>query len=274
MVKKRLIFTLLYDDGYFMLSRNFRLQKVGDLQWLNKHYNFQRIAFSIDELIMLDVSRKEKNLERFCEHIKAMTYGCFVPIASGGGIRQASDAKALLNSGADKIVINTVLYDDTNLVKELISTYGSQCIIGSIDLKKKADSFSVMVKNGIQELKISASDYIKNICNFGIGEIYLNSIDKDGTGQGYLLETLELVDENIKTPIILAGGAGNHHHLLEGIRLKRVDAVATANLFNFIGNGLPLAREALIAENIALAEWSQAREIKLKDYFSQDSINA
>lgn len=274
MVKKRLIFALIYNDGYFMLSRNFRLQRVGDLQWLEKHYDFQSIAFSIDELIILDVSRKGENLERFCEHIKAMTYGCFVPIAAGGGIRKVSDARALLNSGADKIVINTILHEDSNLVKELISIYGGQCIIGSVDLKKKGDSFNVMVKNGFQELKIAPAEYIRKICDLGIGEIYLNSIDRDGTGQGYLLDTLGLVGESIRIPIILAGGAGNYHHLLEGIRLNSVSAVATANLFNFIGNGLPLAREALIAEGVALAEWSQGREIELKNYFSQDSMNA
>lgn len=273
MVKKRLIFTLLYNNGYFMLSRNFRLQRVGDLEWLNKHYNFQGIAFSIDELIILDVSRRGRNLERFREHVKAMTYGCFAPIAAGGGICKVSDARALLTSGADKIVINTALHGDSNLVKELISIYGGQCIIGSVDLKKKENSFNVMVTNGAQELKISASDYIRNICDLGIGEVYLNSIDRDGTGQGYLLETLALVDEKIRVPIILAGGAGNYHHLLEGIRLNSVSGVATANLFNFIGNGLPLAREALIAECTGLAEWSETRKIELKDYFFQDSIS-
>jgi cyclase len=272
LVKKRLIFTLLYDNGFFVLSRNFTLQKVGDLQWLNRHYNFQRIAFSIDELIMLDVSRKGRDVERFCEHVKAMTHGCFVPIAAGGGIRKVSDAKALLDSGADKIVLNTVLHKDTDLVRELISTYGSQCIIGSVDLKKRAGSFHVMVESGLQEIEISASEYIRKICDLGIGEVYLNSIDRDGTGQGYLLETLELIEENIKTPVILAGGAGNHRHLLEGIRLDSVGAVATANLFNFIGTGLPSAREALIAECVPLAKWDQGREIELENYFSQRAM--
>lgn len=266
--KKRLIFTLLYNDGYFMLSRNFRLQRVGDLQWLNKNYNFQNIAFSIDELIILDVTRREKNLEKFCDHVKSLAYGCFVPIAAGGGIRKVSDAKVLLNSGADKIVVNTALYENTNLVKELISLYGGQCVIGSVDLKKNNGSFCVLVENGTKEAKTGAYEYIKNISDLGIGEIYLNSIDRDGTGKGYLLKTIEMIEGNIKTPIILAGGAGNHHHLFEGISLKRVDAMATANLFNFVGNGLPLAREALIAEGVALAEWDQGREIELKNFFA------
>src|SRR5687768_4666363 len=111
MLKKRMIFTLLYDNGSFMLSRNFRLQKVGDLRWLQKNYNFSSIAFSIDELIVLDVTRGERNNAIFCDHLKKLTEGCFIPIAAGGGIRSVEYAKMLLRSGADKVVINTPLFD-------------------------------------------------------------------------------------------------------------------------------------------------------------------
>jgi len=84
MLKKRIIFVLLYDNGSFMLSRNFRLQKVGDLQWLKKNYNFSHISFSIDELIILDVTRGGRDEEKFLFHVKSLTEECFVPIAAGG----------------------------------------------------------------------------------------------------------------------------------------------------------------------------------------------
>jgi len=107
MLKKRMIFTLLYNHGAFMLSRNFRLQKVGGLSWLKKNYDFSQVAFSIDELIVLDVSRGERDLAQFCEHLKGLADGCFVPIAAGGGVRSLADARMLLRSGADKVVVNT-----------------------------------------------------------------------------------------------------------------------------------------------------------------------
>ena len=137
MLKKRLIFTLLHDSGNFMLSRNFRLQKVGDLNWLKRNYDFQKISFYIDELIILDVSRKDRSIEKFCEILKEISYGCFVPISSGGGIRSMNDAKKILRSGADKIILNTTLFEDFKLVKELSREFGQQCIVGSLDIKKK-----------------------------------------------------------------------------------------------------------------------------------------
>ena len=135
MLKKRIIFTLLYDDGNFMLSRNFRLQKVGNVDWLKKNYNFSHISFFIDELIIFDVSRNERNIDKFCKTLNELTEGCFVPITAGGGIRKLDDAKFLLRSGADKVSINTSLFSDLPLLKDLVKNFGKQCVVGSLDLK-------------------------------------------------------------------------------------------------------------------------------------------
>ena len=116
MLKKRIIFTLLYDDGYFVLSRNFRLQRVGNLEWLKKNYNFSHIAFFIDELIVLDVSRNNRSIDKFSSMLKKLSCECLVPIAAGGGIRSLDDGKKLLRSGADKLVINTALFRNINLI--------------------------------------------------------------------------------------------------------------------------------------------------------------
>ena len=126
MLKKRLIFTLLYDGGSFMLSRNFRLQKVGDLHWLQRHYDFSRIAFHIDELIVLDVTRGVRDPGRFCDTLKVLTEGCFVPIAAGGGVRSLGHARQLLRSGADKVVINTALHEQPGLAAELAEGFGHE----------------------------------------------------------------------------------------------------------------------------------------------------
>ena len=102
MLNKRIIFTLIYENGFFMLSRNFRLQRVGNLNWLQRNYNFKNISFSIDELIILDVTREDRNIYKFSEDIKLLTEGCFIPIVAGGGVRSIEDAHLLLNSGADQ----------------------------------------------------------------------------------------------------------------------------------------------------------------------------
>jgi cyclase len=264
MVKKRLIFTLLYNDGSFMLSRNFRLQRAGNIEWLRSNYDFKNIAFSIDELIILDVSRNERNLVRFCDYIKAIAEECFIPVAAGGGITSHDHAKTILYSGADKLVINTALFKAPSFVKELVGIYGSQCIIASIDVKKKMDVFEIYIDNGSNSTRLSCSEYIENIINLGIGEIYLNSMDNDGTGHGYQFDILDKFDSSVTLPLIFAGGAGNWHHLLEGLQHNMIDAVATANLFNFIGKGFPNARKELINKGIGLARWETTFYKELK----------
>ena len=255
MPKKRLIFTLLYNDGAFMLSRNFRLQRAGSIEWLKKNYSFKNIAFFIDELIILDVSRGEKDIHRFCNHIKMVGEECFIPIAAGGGISTLEQAKLMMNSGADKLVVNTALIKSPCLVKDLIHIYGGQCIIASVDVKKDADGFHIYINNGSTKVPSGLSEGIKHIIDLGVGEIYLNSMDKDGTGNGYLYEILSKINQIVKVPVIMAGGAGNWHHLLDGLQNENIDAVATANLFNFIGQGFPNARKKLLDSNVNLARW-------------------
>ena len=100
MLKKRLIFTLLYSSGSFMLSRNFRLQAVGNFDWLQRNYDFSRISNYIDELVVLDVTREKRSLDEFCEVLKSITLNNFVPITAGGGVKDLDSARKLLRSGA------------------------------------------------------------------------------------------------------------------------------------------------------------------------------
>ena len=112
MLKKRLIFTLLVDGEDFVLSRNFTLQKVGNIEWLLKNFNFLKISSFIDELIILNVRNKKKNFKKFCSIIQDVTREIFIPIAAGGGIENVDDVKNILRNGADKIVINTLLIEN------------------------------------------------------------------------------------------------------------------------------------------------------------------
>ena len=255
MLRKRIIFTLIYENEFFNQSRNFRLQKVGKLRWLEKNYKFQDIAFSLDELIILNASKKDKNIKNFASTLSALVDDVFIPIAAGGGIRSMDDAKLLFDNGADKIVLNTILSTDKDLVENLIKQYGSQSIIASIDYKKINNINKVYIKDGIEELDIELEEYIRYVEGLNIGEIYLNSIDKDGTGFGYDFEVIDTINKKLKIPIIIAGGAGNEKHLSDGLQIDQVNAVATANLFNFIGDGLPKARMKILEEGANIAKW-------------------
>lgn len=256
MPRKRLIFTLLHDNGNFMLSRNFRLQRVGNATWLEKNYNFAEIAFAIDELIVLDVSRDTRDFSAFCACLERVTRGCFAPIAAGGGIRDVQQAKELLRSGADKIVVNSALHQDESLIQRLAEDFGRQCVVASADLKRDASGeFRIWIENGSKAAEGSAREALARIERLPIGELYLNSIDRDGTGRGYDLAMLELLPPELPVPVILAGGAGNHLHIAEGLHLPEVDAVATAHLLNFVGNGLENARNRLTEMKFDLATW-------------------
>ena len=255
MLRKRIIFTLIYSQGYFMQSRNFRLQKVGDIDWLETNYQFKKIAFSLDELIVLNATRDNKSIEEFSTVIRHLSQDVFIPISAGGGIRSIKDAEMLFNNGADKIILNSALHDNTNLVRSLIKQYGSQAITASIDYKTINNINKPYILDGTKEIEMNLQDYIAHVEKLEIGEIYLNSITQDGTGFGYDFTTIDNIASKINLPIIIAGGAGNDKHLYQRLLKENVSAVATANLFNFIGDGLLNAREKILKKKINIASW-------------------
>jgi cyclase len=255
-LKKRLVFTLLYDSGHFMLSRNFRLQRVGDIKWLQQNYNFAHIAYHIDELIVLDVSRKARDPARFFETLQEVAAGCFVPIAAGGGVLDVAHARALLRSGADKVVVNSALFRAPDLVAELAQDFGQQCVVGSVDVRRDgAGRVWCWLANGQTRHDEPLESVWPKLLSQPVGEFYFNSIDQDGTGQGYDIALLDQLPAHMPVPLILAGGVGNASHLAQGLRDARVDAIATANLFNFVGDGLARARAQLRTQGFSLASW-------------------
>lgn len=255
MLKKRVIFTLFFNEGSFALSRNFRLQNVGDIKWLEKNYNFSKIAFYIDELIILNVSRNKDYEDDFIRHLRILAKECFIPIAAGGSIRSVNQVSRLLSNGADKVVLNTLLYDSIETVSKIAEKFGKQCIVASMDLKKIQDKYVLMSDNGTKERNIDFVDWLVSIQNLPVGEAYINSIDNDGTGNGYNLDLLDQIPNNFSLPLIFAGGAGKYEHMAEILDKRIIDAVATAHLFNFLGDSLQKARKSLISKGHNLAIW-------------------
>jgi cyclase len=200
MLRKRIIFALIYADGYFMQSRNFRLQKVGNLHWLEKNYKFQHIAFALDELIVLNSSKGDKKMTEFASTVSKLVNDVFIPIAAGGGIRSMQEAELLFKSGADKIVLNSLLVENPNMVKEIIKNYGSQSVVACIDCKLKKYTYEIYIKDGTLKIDYDLKSYVAYLEELGVGEIYLNSIDNDGTGFGYDQNLIEAVNSITSLP--------------------------------------------------------------------------
>ncbi len=257
---KRLIFTLLYCDGYFVLSRNFRLQKVGNIDWLFSNYKFNLVSRSLDEIMIIDISRKNRNTINFTNAIKEIAKKCFVPITVGGGISNMEIAKIYMNSGADKLLVNTVIYKNIDLIKELVDTYGKQCILGCVDFrlrnKHMSNELEIYVNNGQEIINIEFYKWLSYLEKNNIGEIVLQSIDNDGTGIGLFKNLDQKFLSKISVPLIFMGGIGNYEQIYEGFNKNYINAVSTANILNFIGDSFFKNRNYLIEQGIDLPNWN------------------
>ncbi len=258
MPKKRIIFSLLYDEGHFVLSRNFRLQKIGDLRWLEKNYHFETVSAFIDELIVLNVSRSDDiDWNHFLDTVQSLAESNFVPISVGGFRQDSKLAKNLLRAGADKLVVNSALWENLPLVESLVDDFGRQCIVGSFDIQKSTAGDSIVLMNkGSSQVDGSAEDVLATLPDGLLGEVMLRSVQRDGTGFGLDLDLPSILPGHLQNlPLILSGGVGKPAHIIDGLQSSDVSAVATANLLNFIGQGLEDARTECLAAHIDLAHW-------------------
>lgn len=259
MLKKRLIFTLLIDAKAFQLSRNFSLQQVGNLDWLFNKYRAEAILHSIDELVVLNVSKKENEFDSFVTVLEELSKKCFMPIAAGGGIRNVEQAKRLFRAGADKVVLNSALFSNVDLIYQIARTHGQQSVVASVDYRLVDDLRSIYIDQGRTKIEKSFEEAFEHLSSLPIGEVYLTSIEQDGTGRGYDMDTLQLIQNWVNVPIIASGGVGKFEHLYDGMQINRVTGVSTAHLFNFIGNGLQLARAHLSSQGISMASWDYSQ---------------
>jgi imidazole glycerol-phosphate synthase subunit HisF len=251
---KRIIFTLLHADGAYMLSRNFRLQRVGDIDWVLTNYRIREVSLGIDELMILDVSRDAADRDRFRREVRILVEECFVPVTVGGRITSPGDVARLFDVGADKVLLNTAFHADPGLCSEVAGRYGAQALIAGIDVRRQslqAGHPRASSSVGPDELERHAQRAV----DLGAGEILLQSIDRDGTGNGLDLDLADRI-ASLKVPLIMMGGVGHATHFVQGLEHVDVDAVATANLFNFVGDSLVRTRSECRERGIDLARWA------------------
>lgn len=255
---KRIIYALLYSNGSFHLSRNFRLQKVGDVEWLKNNFGFGETCDFIDELMIINVTKDptDDDFKKYFEDINKLRKKIFVPITLGGGIRNVSHAKKCFDNGADKILINYLAHSDSDECKKISNIYGEQAISIMVDYKKEQNEINTYINSGTIFSK-SLKDFIISTKKIKFGELIMNSIDKDGTAAGPDLDCLKTISEDFTNPILIMGGAGKPEHFSNILNNKKVSGIITANLFNFLGSGLEEARNYSIEKKINLIKFSR-----------------
>ena len=229
MLKTRIIPTLLRTELGLAKGKNFReLRRVADVMPLIKIYNNR----DVDELILLDIETTLNSKKINRDFISSIAQELNMPFAYGGGIKNFTDAKHILYSGADKIVINSALYDNPNIINEISDYVGAQSIIVSIDVKKINNQYYCFSHCGTNNRNITIFDFLKVLSKQRFGEVILCSIDNEGTMKGYDLDLIESISKEINIPIIASGGAGSYEDMHKALKAG-ASAVAAGTIFHF-----------------------------------------
>jgi len=201
-------------------------------------------ADGADELVFLDISASPEARRTTLEMVSRVAESIFIPFTVGGGIRSAADAGAVLRAGADKVTVNTAAVRDPSLVSRLAESFGSQCIVAAVDVKRVDGRLTVVINGGREVTELEAVEWSRRLEALGAGEILLTSMDRDGTGAGYDLPLIQAVSQAVSMPVIASGGAGNLAHLAEALEAG-AHGVLAATIFHFQDSSLPRARAYL-----------------------------
>lgn len=252
MLAKRIIPCLDVKDGRVVKGVNFlNLRDAGDPVAAAEEYDAQ----GADELTFLDITASYEGRPMILEVIRRTAEKVFMPLTVGGGIRSLEDIRELLKAGADKVAINTAAVQDPSLLQRAAMRFGAQCIVCAIDAKRVEEfhptpRWEVFTHGGRYPSGLDAVDWAVHAENLGAGEILLTSMDRDGTRQGYDLELLQKVSQEVGIPVIASGGAGSLEHLYHGLTEGRADAVLVASIFHYQQHTVSEAKRYLKARGI------------------------
>lgn len=238
-MRKRLIPCIFLKNGLTIRSESFKIhQIIGNALEELSRYN----DWAVDEIIYIDISKEEKydlrrddmkvkdEFKTKYDLVKSISNVCFVPLGFGGGIRTIEDIRNILNCGADKVVLNTVLFIKDGFLQEAAEIFGNQALVACVDYRNDGFVYHshAQINSGIKVL-----DWCKQLESQGIGEIVLNSVDRDGTASGFDIKTIKEVTENTIVPIVALGGAGDYFDFVECFEEANPSAVAAGNIFHF-----------------------------------------
>lgn len=235
----------MFNQGILYRSKNFEPDYRYTINFID--------SWSVDEVILMDITRPESRENfLFMEVVKNFAKDCFVPICMGGGIRSIDDISRYLELGADKVSLNTAALNNPELIEEAAKKFGSQCIVVSIDVKKVSDKYLVFGNCGRLQTSWTPEIFAKHVQNLGAGEIFINSIDRDGSLEGYDNDLSKLIASNINIPLLLGGGAGKWQDFVDGFNLGLADGVVTSNIYHFTESSIKSAKKFITSKGVLI----------------------
>jgi len=247
---KRIIPCLDVHAGRVVKGVNFvQLRDAGDPVEIARRYN----EAGADELCFLDITASSDARDTIVEVISRVADEVFIPLTVGGGVRKVEDVRKLLNTGADKVSINTSAVENPDLVEEAAHRFGSQAIVVAIDARASGPGrWEVFTHGGRRASGHDAVAWACEMARRGAGEILLTSMDRDGTKSGFDLALTRAISEAVAVPVIASGGVGSLEHLAAGIEEGKADAVLAASVFHFGEITVPEAKRFLAARGIEM----------------------
>jgi cyclase len=248
MLAKRIIPCLDIQNGRTVKGTNFiNLRDAGDPVELGARYATE----GADELVFLDITATNEKRKTLSDLARRIARHINIPFTVGGGISSIDDVSVLLENGADKISVNTAAFKNPDLISELARSFGSQCVVLAIDVKKGNNGeYFVYLNGGRIETTTTCLDWAKKAVQLGAGEILLTSMDHDGTKKGFAVELTHLLAENLPVPVIASGGGGTKEHFSQIFKEGGADAALAASIFHFGEVPILPLKEYLMGEGI------------------------
>jgi cyclase len=231
MLKKRIIPCLDVRNGQVVKGIKFEgIKEIASPVVLGKKYSEE----GADELVFYDITASKEDRQIFQNFVAEVAKEINIPFCVGGGIQTVEDFSLVLKNGADKVSVNSAAVKNPSLIKEASEKFGAQCVVLSVDCKKVADNkWDVFVKGGSENTGLDVIEWVKEGVALGAGEIVVNSIDGDGTKDGYDLELLSAIRAAVNVPIIASGGAGKMEDFYEAASVSDVDGILAASVFHY-----------------------------------------
>lgn len=247
MPTKRIIPCLDVDAGRVVKGEKFvNIRDAGDPVELAQFYD----AEGADELCFLDITASSDARDTVIDMVEQVANQVFIPFTVGGGIRSVSDAKRILQAGADKVSVNTAAVEKPELIKEIAGAIGSQNLVLAIDARRHDGTFEVVTHGGRKETGMDAVTWAKQGVELGAGEILLTSMDADGTKNGFDVALTKAVTEAVNVPVIASGGAGEARDFVEVFEQTGAEAALAASIFHFKKNSIRSIKDALEKKDI------------------------